>query len=1303
MKWWNKISVKITLAIFLMAVVPLGGFGLITIAKIRSALLASVSQTNFAAAEKAANTIDAAVHGTLMDIRIIMENNGFEDQDLYAREWSLQLLLKSFPQIFSMTATDASGTQVLKVTNEDTLAVGNLDKSGDLKASLDHGNSKKRIQRISRSENGFLILPVDLFFVNPMVREKSFTLTLEINMNRLLEIVSDEHTLNAGYLYVLDEHGEIVLYPDKSVALARERATYNPLVDLFIQGKKVPGTLARHMNRDNTPVVSNAHATNQPRLLVVVEQAASEAMASADSILKWQVIAMTAIVLVSALLSFYFVLKLGRPVKQLEQGVALVSQGDLDVSIPIASSDEIGKVTQAFNDMAASLRQARQKDADMLWIEQGISRLEAILREERELGQSCSDLINFVCGHVNAHIGLLYIRDDDNLFKPAAGFAVSPGRSGMARFGCGEGLAGQCAADKKIRYLDELPQEFFTICSGFGELPPRQSAIIPLIFSDRVEGLLELGTLTGFTKIDRQFLEEAAGRIGVALNASRSGREQSRLLEQTKQQTYTLERQQEELQAANEELEEQTQRLTASEDQLKRQQEELQASNEELEEKTQFLERNRLQIEEKNRALEQMKTQLTKKAEDLAMSSKYKSEFLANMSHELRTPLNSLLLLAKILSENKTDNLTDDQVESAQVIFSSGTDLLNMINEILDLSKIEAGKMDLNLNEVNISVLARNLESTFAHLAKDKNLEFEIRVEPGCLPSIVSDFERVNQILKNLLANAVKFTSQGGIYVSFYRPGNDAVYQRSDLSGTDVLAVSVRDTGIGIARGKQALIFEAFQQSEGGISRKYGGTGLGLSICRELSGLLGGEVHLESIENQGATFTLYLPAGLGQAEQAIEPEARASHELPDSPVPTTVEPPQPQIPDAPQKHLPDDRDKITPEDKSVLIIEDDTVFGKTLMDFCAERGFLCLYSATGENGLALARQYHPKALILDIKLPGMDGWAVFYSLKENPATRHIPVHFMSVEQPVFNVLNKGAIGFLNKPVSPETLAAAMDKIENVVTQTVKSLLIVEDDELQQKSIKKLLAGRDIDIDDAGSGLKALTAVKSKRYDCIILDLGLPDMTGFELLEKLTNDPEISLAPIIVYTGRDLSLQEEKRLRGYSESIIIKGVKSEERLLDETSLFLHRMIKDLPTDKKQMITEIHNSDRMFDNKTILLVDDDMRNVFALAKVLAEHKMTVLKAENGQKAVEIIQNTPKIDLVLMDIMMPVMNGYDAMKAIRKDTKFARLPIIALTAKAMKQDKHDCIAAGANDYLTKPVDIDRLLSMMRVWLYE
>ena len=748
MNWWNKISIKITLTIFLMAVVPLGGFGIMSIAEIRSALRTSVSQTNFAAARRAGNTIEASVHNTIVDIRLIMENNGFEDQDHYDREWTLQLILKSFPQISSMTVTNTAGTPLLKVTKEDTYIPEDLDNRQELKAAFETLNSKQMIRGISRTIHGFLILPVDLFFVNSMVRENSYALTLEINMNRLLETVSDNHTLNAGYLYVLDENGEIVLYPDKSAALAREKAAYNPFARLFEQGKKVPITLAHHMNRDNTPVVSNAFVTAHPRLLVVVEQAASEAMASANLILKRQMMLMIAVVLVSALLSLYFVVKLIRPINKLENGVSLISEGNLDVSIPIVSSDEIGNVTKAFNEMAANLRLAKKKDSDLLWIEQGISRLETILREERTLDRSYNELITFLCGHIQSHIGLLYILTHENMFKPAAGFAVSPHDGTIARFGYGEGLAGQCASEKKIRYFEDLPENFFTVWSGLGEMPPSQLAIIPLLFNNQVEGILEMGTLNTFRDIDKQFLKEAASRIGVALNASRSRQEQNRLLEQTKTQKQALEKQQEELQAANEELEEQTQRLTASEDQLKNQQEELQASNEELEEKTQFLERNRIQMEEKNRELEQMKAELTKKAENLALAGKYKSEFLANMSHELRTPLNSLLLLAKILSENKENNLTQDQVESAQVIFSSGSDLLNMINEILDLSKIEAGKMTLNLYKIEISELALNIGATFSHLAREKNLELDVRVDPECLSSIVSDFERVKQVLK---------------------------------------------------------------------------------------------------------------------------------------------------------------------------------------------------------------------------------------------------------------------------------------------------------------------------------------------------------------------------------------------------------------------------------------------------------------------------------------------------------------------------------------------------------------------------
>ena len=920
---------------------------------------------------------------------------------------------------------------------------------------------------------------------------------------------------------------------------------------------------------------------------------------------------------------------------------------------------------------------------------------------DQDTASLCTEIIDYLCHRLQAPTGLIYVTNMDGDLELAGVYAHRRRKGRSYVFGRGEGLVGQAARQKKPVILEDIPRDYLSIESGLGEMPPKVIYLNPILHNDRVIALLELGFIEKPDSDQTSFLGNMAQSIATAILSAQNREIQARLLKESQKMTEKLKVQQEELQAANEELEEQTQQLSISEDRLKQQQEELQVTNEELEEQTQFLERNRIQLEDKNRALEKMQAQLTQKAEDLALSSRYKSEFLANMSHELRTPLNSLLLLAKILSENKEGTLNHDQVESAQVIYSSGRDLLSLINEILDLSKIEAGKMNLTLGKVETEELARNLDASFSHMAREKNLEFEVLVAPDCPSSVYSDFERVKQVLKNLIGNAVKFTSAGGVYVTFFDPRDRVAYGRPELDGADVLAVSVRDTGIGIEADKQALIFEAFQQSEGGISRRYGGTGLGLSICRELSKLLGGEIHLDSTKGEGATFTLYLPAGLEPGGQAREKK----------PLPVRPEPeasgrtdPQPlEIPDTPEEHLEDDRDRVTSDSKSVLIIEDDTRFGKTLMDFCRKRAFLCLYSATGENGLALARQYNPRAVILDIRLPGMDGLAVFDSLKTDAATRHIPVHFMSVEAPVTNVLNKGAIGYLTKPVSPEDLETAVNTIEGVITKDVKFLLVVEDNPVQQRSIGNLLKGRDININHAATGEAALKAVRSKPYDCVILDLGLPDMTGFELLERLTSDSDIILPPIIVYTGRDLSFEEEEMLRQYSESIIIKGVKSEERLLDETSLFLHRMMKDLPRDKKQMITDIHDSDQMFKGKTVLLVDDDMRNVFALSKVLAQRNMTVLKAENGQKAVDIIKKTPGIDLVLMDIMMPVMDGYEAMKKIRKDRQFAKLPIIALTAKAMKQDKSDCIEAGASDYLTKPVDMDRLLSMMRVWLYE
>ncbi len=768
--------------------------------------------------------------------------------------------------------------------------------------------------------------------------------------------------------------------------------------------------------------------------------------------------------------------------------------------------------------------------------------------------------------------------------------------------------------------------------------------------------------------------------LGRALESAEGRTQLAVALEDSQALAKKLQTQQEELKASNEELEEQTQALRQSEEELKSQQEELQVTNEELEEKTEYLKRQKRELMDAAEELEQ-------KAAELARTSKYKSEFLANMSHELRTPLNSLLILASLLEENTDGNLTAEQVESAHVIHGCGKDLLSLINEILDLSKIEAGQMSLLIEPVSVDKLAEEIRRGFRHVFDSKGLKFKVNIQNGSPTQIISDRKRIGQILKNLISNAGKFTEKGSVTVTF---------SSGTLRREPCLIISVKDTGMGIPADKQKLVFEAFQQAEGSITRKYGGTGLGLSISREMARVLGGEIRLKSTPKKGSVFSVHLPLN---AETVISEQGT---DTPPAPTKKRTRP-SVRLENPVFGSVPDDRDNLKQTDKAILVVEDDSTFAKILLQQCHDKDLKCLIASTGEEGLYLAENYLPDAVILDLKLPGIDGWSVLDQLKDNIKTRHIPVHIMSAENPSQNVLNNGAIGFLKKPVGTGELQEAFERIEDVLERKMKDLLVIEDDATLRKAILKLIGNGDVIGSGAGTGQEALEQLRSKKHDCIVLDLNLPDMTGFEFLEKAEADQDITLPPVIVYTGRELTREEEAALINYSESIIVKGVRSQERLFDEVSLFLHRMVKKMPDQKRKMIANLHDANQMFLNKKVLIVDDDMRNLFALSNSLSAKGVQTIKAQDGQKALDELEKNPDIELVLIDIMMPSMDGYETMGHIRKQNRFAHLPIIALTAKAMKADRQKCIEAGANDYLSKPVDLDRLFSMMRVWMYR
>ncbi len=936
-----------------------------------------------------------------------------------------------------------------------------------------------------------------------------------------------------------------------------------------------------------------------------------------------------------------------------------------------------------------ALREKSERLMEQDWLKTGIGTLNEALRGDPDIETLASRTLSEMARYLNAQVGAFYVmgHGGDPSLSLMGSYAYNKRKNLSNVFRPGEGLVGQAALEKQQILLRNIPEDYVRVTSGLGEHVPRFICVTPVLLDDRVLGVIELGTLEEISDQHMNYLSQACRALAMAVQSANGRTQLDAALEESQRLTEELQVQQEELKTSNEELEEQARLLKDSEERLKNQQEELQVSNEELEEKNDLLERQTKEVE-------RAKIEVEEKAEQVALASKHKSEFLANMSHELRTPLNSLLLLARSLAENKSGNLTEEQVESAKVIHGSGNDLLNLINEILDLSKIEAGRMDLHLSGVFISELAESVRAGFRHLAEDKGLALEIVIHDEAPQEIVTDRKRIEQIIRNLMSNALKFTDEGKVEVAFGRPSKDMGLPGNWSSAKDTLSVSVTDTGIGIAKDQQKVIFEAFQQADGGTSRRYGGTGLGLSLSRELAHLLGGDIQLKSEPGKGSVFTLYVPVsreadGTKNAHNPVTPARARSAQRNVTPRPHS-------------EWIPDDRDTITESDKVILLIEDDPAFARILHNKCHDRGFKCLAAPTGEEALSLAGRYVPSGIILDLRLPGMDGWAVLTALKDDIRTRHVPVHIISVDEAGTESLRKGAVGHATKPISQEDLEQVFQKIESTIVEGAKRVLVVEDDPRMRADIRQLVEDGDVEVAEAATGKQALEALRTEDYGCVLLDLNLPDMDGGQLINQAQAEG-ISLPPVVVHTARDLSEQEELELREHAESIVIKDVRSQERLLDEVTLFLHRMVNKMPEMKKQIIRNLHETDVLLKDKKVLVVDDDMRTTFAMSRLLAEHGIKPLKAGNGEQALEILNRESDISLVLMDIMMPVMDGYEAVKRIRANAKFRNLPIIVLTAKAMPEDRHKCIEAGANDYLAKPVDQDRLISMLRVWLYR
>jgi CheY-like chemotaxis protein/signal transduction histidine kinase/HAMP domain-containing protein len=959
-------------------------------------------------------------------------------------------------------------------------------------------------------------------------------------------------------------------------------------------------------------------------------------------------------------------------VRAIAEVATAVTKGDLTRSVQVEARGEVAELKDYINTMIDNLRLTTDRNKEQDWLKTNLARFTGMLQGQRDLSTVGRMLLSELVPLVNAQQGVIYQMDaeDPSELGLLSSYADGTEDGHELHLRVGEGLVGQCASEKRRMLITDLPLGATTIRSSLFQAVPKNVIVLPILFEDRVKAVIELGSLSAFTASHLSFLEQLTASIGIVLNSIEATMQTEGLLKQSQQ--------------------------LAKE--LQTQQTELQQTNEQLAQKAQQLAEQNVEVERKNQEIEQARRAVEEKAKELALTSKYKSEFLANMSHELRTPLNSILVLGQQLTDNPDRNLTAKQVEFARTIHGAGTDLLNLISDILDLSKIESGTVSVEAEEVFFASLLEMIARPFRHEAEHRRLAFEIQTAPELMRSMVTDSKRLQQVLKNLLSNAFKFTEQGSVRLSVSVVNGGWSEDHPVLSrAASVVAFEVTDTGIGILPEKQRIIFEAFQQADAGTSRKYGGTGLGLAISRELAGLLGGEIQLRSAVGQGSVFTLYLPQTYVGPSTGVNLPDKKSLMSPSLQLSTIS------VSDREHEPVPDDREILQPDDVILLIVEDDPHYTRVLCDLAHDRGFKVLAASRGAEALALAREFRPSAISLDVFLPDMLGWTVLNHLKQDPATRHIPVQILTNDEDRQHGLSRGAFAFLTKPTTSEDLQNAFSRMKDYASPRLKELLIVEDSAAEQLSIRELLGSDDIRISFASSGSEALSAVSARPFDCMVLDLRLPDMSGFEVLERLGETPFAADMPVVVFTGKDLSSEEDALLHSLARSVVIKGVESPERLLDETALFLHRVVADLPAEKQKMIEWLHSSDDALVGKKVLVVDDDVRNIFALSSVLERRGMVVLTAGTGREAITMLEATPDLAIILMDIMMPEMDGYETMQVMRQNPLFRRLPIVALTAKAMKGDREKCLEAGASEYLAKPVNTEQLLSTLRMWLHR
>ena len=959
-----------------------------------------------------------------------------------------------------------------------------------------------------------------------------------------------------------------------------------------------------------------------------------------------------------------------------------VTKGDLTRSIQVDAAGEVAFVKDNINEMIRNLKDTTLRNDEQDWLKTNLAKFTRMLQGQKDLLTVGRLILSELAPVVSAQQGVFYIMNGSETepeLQLLASYAYRERKGVNNRFKLGEGLVGQAALEKERILLTNVPDDYVRVSSGLGESKPMNIVVLPIVFEGQVKAVMELSSLDRFNPTHQAFLDQLTESIGIVLNTIEANTRTEDLLKQSQSLAGELQSRQEELQTTNQELEQKARQLFEQ--------------NEE--------------VEKKNREVEQARQALEGKAQQLSLTSRYKSEFLANMSHELRTPLNSLLILAEQLSANPDGNLTPKQVEFARTIRGSGKDLLKLINDILDLSKIESGTVSIDIGEVRFEEMRQTMERTFRHVAEGKGVSFKIDIDPTLPEEVRTDAQRLDQVLKNLLSNAFKFTEKGYVNLRVERARSGWTPGNGNLDRAEsVFAFSVSDSGIGIPGDKQTTIFEAFQQADGSTSRRYGGTGLGLAISRELARVLGGEIRVESAEGRGSTFTLFLP----QNYTAIPTERTL-----------TVPDVQTQVAQAfsngsengtssANGHAPevmsdfaldDDRSNVLPGEKVVLIIEDDRDFARWLVDLAHENGFKAIVTSRGKTGLALVREFSPSAITLDISLPDIEGWQILDRLKSDLTTRHIPVFIISANEEPQNALKQGALRFLTKPIDEQRIRDVFAKAHRMIDTAAKKLLVIEDDETQRNSIRELIGNGTADLTDAADAKAALEALRNDHFDCVVLDLMLPDMSGFDLIDRIRRDNEN--LPIIVYTGKDLSADEEEKLNRVAQTTIVKDVRSPERLYDQTALWLHRDAAKLPADKRELLRKLHDPDAILSGKKVLIVDDDIRNIFAMTSMLERYKMDVTSAETGRAAIDLLQEKPDIEVVLMDIMLPEMDGYETMRTIRKMFGFEQLPIIALTAKAMKGDREKCIDAGASDYISKPVDTERLLTLLRNWLHR